>query len=75
MTDKPQDTFNKIASGSPISDRELAAQYRDEMTRALQPVLEVLDRSRANGLIVGFNIKQDPIGRNIIDFIQVVRHY
>lgn len=58
-----------------MSDKELAAQYRDEMTRALAPVVEILDRAKVNGLIVGFNIKQDPVGRNVIDFIQVIRHY
>lgn len=73
---KENEVFDKLTGNTRSkADTELAAQYRDEVTRALQPVLEVLDRAKAQGLVVGFNIKQDPIGRNIIDFIQVVRHY
>lgn len=73
---KENEVFDKLTGNTRSkADTELAAQYRDEVTRALQPVLEVLDRAKEQGLVVGFNIKQDPIGRNIIDFIQVVRHY
>lgn len=58
-----------------MADRELAAQYRDELARSLQPVLEVLDRAKAQGLILGFNIQPDVIGRNAVQQITVARHY
>lgn len=58
-----------------ISDKELAAQYRDELARALQPVTEIFDRAKAQGLILGFGYQLDVLGRNIVQQITVARHY
>lgn len=58
-----------------VSDKELAAQYRDEIARALQPVTEILDRAKSQGLILGFSVGLDVLGRNIVQQITVARHY
>lgn len=49
-----------------VSDKELAAQYKEEMTLALQNVMEILGRARKQGLIVNFSLGIYQFGRDVI---------
>ncbi len=52
-------------TGGP-SDQELANQYREELTLALQNVMEILGRARRRGLVLGFTLAVDQSGRDYI---------
>ena len=64
-----------MTNDTTLSDKERAAQYRDEMSRALSAVIDILDRAKQHGLVIGFNIGLDPVGRNQLQSLTVVRHY
>lgn len=49
-----------------LSDIERAAQYRNDLTLALQSVMEILGKARAQGLILGFSLQVDQFGKDFI---------
>lgn len=58
------------------SDTELAVQYKHDMTLALQAVTLIMDRARAQGLIVGFvNIGMTQSGKYEAGGITVARYF
>lgn len=63
MTDAP----------SPSRDRELAADLRERLTAALQPVLELMDEASRVGLAVGWSLTRDQFGRQRVGEIQISR--
>ncbi len=55
------------------SDAEKAEAYRAEMTEALKPVLDILNRARNDGLIIGWAIGADQFGRVTMPKIDVTK--
>lgn len=55
------------------TDAEKAATYRAELMPILEKVAGVLNRARAEGLIVGFSVNADQYGRHRIQVIDVTR--
>lgn len=79
IPENPPKTPNKVMSDSPqrpMSDTELAAQYKHDMTLALQAVTLIMDRARAQGLIIGFvNIGMTQSGKYEAGGITVARYF
>lgn len=59
---------DSLKAGLPdrLSDIERAAQYRNDLTLALQSVMEILGKARAQGLILGFSLQVDQFGKDFI---------
>ncbi len=55
------------------TDVDLAASYRAELTRALSPIAEILDRAKADGLSISFSVAPDQYGRFVLKEISVVK--
>ncbi len=55
------------------TDTQLASEAREEITKALGPVVEIMNRAKLNGLSVTFNINADQYGRFAIKEIVVVK--
>lgn len=63
-----------LASINPTkTDAEKAEAYRKEMGEVLKPVCDVLERSRKDGLIVGWNLAPDEFGRYRAPFISITK--
>jgi len=67
---------NRVPTTTASGDAELAAQYKHEMTLALQAVTLIMDRARAQGLIVTFsNINMSQSGKFEAGPVMVARYY
>ncbi len=55
------------------TDTQKAEAYRAEMTEALKPVLDILNRARNDGLIIGWAIGADQFGRVTMPKIDVTK--
>jgi hypothetical protein len=55
------------------TDAEKADAYRKDLTAALLPVLEILERSRKDGLTIQYNLSPDEFGRFRVPFINITK--
>ena len=55
------------------TDAEIAANFRKELSEALRPVCEILDRGASCGLNIAFGVTMGPFGRHVVDGIKISR--
>jgi hypothetical protein len=56
-------------------DAELAAQFRAELTEALQPLLAICTRAKAAGFVPQFGVAFDASGRYYVSVLQLTKVY
>lgn len=70
MNDTPN--LRVVPSGT---DVEAAADLREKMIEALNPVLLVLDEAGKKGFEIAFAVGKSPIGKNAITALRIVKEY
>ncbi len=54
-------------------DTVLASEFRKELEPVLAKAAEIIDRARASGLSISFNVSADNFGRIVVKDIAIVK--
>ena len=67
-------TEGKVLSIVPgRSDAELAATHRSAVVEALKPVMEAIDRAKADGFVINFALGVDFLGQASISTLTIAK--
>ena len=73
MTDTSMETPVSLTVVPGKTDRELADEFRVKVRVLLDMTCQVMNEANAAGLEIGWSIVRNPLGKNIVQEVQVKR--